>query len=199
MLEFLAPGFLYSIVKDGIAAVRHRRRRLSPAEVVARRNKWKPLFEAYISENHRKRLREDVIVRDMKRIDSYPEVEEGKGISAWFRVGLVGTYHRGILLGLRWDTLTRTSDGKHWRTTNYSAGEQGDVKVVLVGRVPYEYIDDVDWDGDEYYGYPHIYCSFDHKNEPYEHVGYCTETVPPTGLPFYTEVVTYNQVRRTAR
>ena len=60
-----------------------------------------------------------------------------------------------------------------WRTTDYSGDEQGeDLKVVLLGSVPYEYVDSVDWEGDEFYQYPHIYCHFNHKGEPYEHLGF---------------------------
>jgi hypothetical protein len=38
----------------------------------------------------------------MKRMDKYPDVDEReKGISAWFRSGIVDTYEKGIILGLR--------------------------------------------------------------------------------------------------
>jgi hypothetical protein len=196
MLELITTSLLYTMAKDGIAAIRHGRQRLSASEIIARRQKWKPLFQQEIWKTHTDKLRQDAIVRDMKRIDQYPDAEEGKGISPWFRVGLVGIYHRGIYLGLRWCTLTKDDDGTHWRETNYSAGEQGDIRVALLGSVPYEYIDNVDWDGDEYYPYPHIYCYFNFRKEPYEHLGFYTETVPPGGLPFFTEVVAYKDVRK---
>jgi hypothetical protein len=39
-------------------------------------------------------------------MDHYPEIDEkAKGISPWFRAGLIGMYHRGVLIGLRWTTL----------------------------------------------------------------------------------------------
>jgi hypothetical protein len=62
--------------------------------------------------------------------------------------------------------------------------------------VPYECIENVDWDGDEYYRYPHIYCSFDRKKQPYEHLGFYAETIPLGGLAFYTEVVAYKDVKQ---
>ena len=196
MLEFITTSLLYTMAKDAITAVHHGRQRWSTSEIIARRQKWKPLFEQEIWKTHRDKIRQDAIVRDMKRIDHYPDAKEGKGISPWFRVGLVGTFHRGIYLGLRWDTLTRDDDGAHWRETNYRADEQGDIRVVLLGTVPYEYIDNVDWDGDEYYHYPHIYCYFNFKKQPYEHLGFYTETVSPGGLPCYTEVVAHKDVRK---
>jgi hypothetical protein len=107
------------------------RRKLSAAEIVELRKKWKGEFEPRIWEWHQKKLREDVIIRDMKRFDSYPDLDEkAKGISPWFRAGLVGTYHRGIQVGLSWDTLTKHGKDDRWRRTNYKAGETGDIKVL---------------------------------------------------------------------
>ena len=109
MIDFLAPGLVYSLIKDGFGVLLRRRRRLRPSETLELRQKWKPLFEAEVRKTYREKLRRDVIIRDMKRIDAYPELDETRGISPWFRVGLVGTYHRGILIGLGWEALTRSS------------------------------------------------------------------------------------------
>ena len=56
-----------------------------------------------------------------------------------------------------------TRDGDAWRYTNYKTGEKGDLKVMLISSIPYENIEHVDWEGDEYYGYPHIYGWFNNK------------------------------------
>ena len=197
MLEYFAPGFIYTLTKDVWANFRGSRRRLSPSEVLALRQKWKGAFETHIAERHHNKLRKDVIIRDMKRIDSYPDTLEGKGISSWFRVGLVGTYHRGILVGLNWGTLVEEADGLRFR--NYKAEEQGDLKAMLIGRIPYENIESVDWEGDEYYGLPHIYCFFTYKKEPYEGLSFYEEIVPPHGIPFFTELRSYESVRRRSR
>lgn len=141
MLEFLAPGFLYSLAKDGLAALRGRRRRLSPSEIVAKRERWRTEIEAKLLERRKRRLGLDVIIRDMKRINEYPDIKPSKKrISAWFRAGLIGTYHRGILVGLGWETLTADGDDR-WRYTDYNGGEKGDIRVVLIGYVPYENIE----------------------------------------------------------
>jgi hypothetical protein len=200
MIEFLAPGFLYSLLKDGVGLIlRQKRRRLSPSQILELRHKWKPLFETHVWEKHRDNLTSEVIVRDMKRIDNYPDAKDKRGISPWFRVGLMGTYHRGILVGLRWGTLTKHSGGEHWRFTDRSAGEKGDVRVMMIGSIPYENIDNVDWGGDEYYSDPHVYCFFTHNKEPYEHTGFYTKRTPTGGMPFYTEVAPYDQVRRLSK
>ena len=93
------------------------------------------------------------------------------------------------------ERLTKDEDG-HLRFADYSAGERGEMKVVLLGTIPYDNIDSVDWDGDEYYGFPHIYCFFAHKKEPYEHLGFYIETAPlaPEGLPSYEEVTSFKEV-----
>ena len=124
---------------------------------------------------------------------------EGERNFPRFRAALVGTYHKGIQVGLRWDTLTKHDKDDRWRRTNYKAGETGDIKVVLIGLIPFENIENVDWDGDNFYNYPHIYCFFSFRKEPYEHVGYYTQTTPLHGLPFYTEVASYDSVRRLSK
>ncbi len=197
MLEWLAPGFIYSILKDAWSVLRSRRRRLSPSQVIELRQKWRPLFDDEIWKTHSQNLRKDVIIRDMKRLDNYPDVDSAaKGISPWFRVGLMGTYHKGILVGLRWGKLTRHRDGDKWRYTNYKAGEVGDLKVILIGRIPFENIEAVDWAGDEYYYFPHIYCYFDAKRkEPYEDLVFYVEKCIPGGRPYYMEIASYQEVR----
>jgi hypothetical protein len=69
------------------------------------------------------------------------------------------TYH-SILIGLNWYKLIEDGDGR-WRYPDYKHGEKGDINLILIGYVPYENIESVDWEGDEYYGEPHIYCHFD--------------------------------------
>ena len=194
MPAWLPLGLAYSILKDFRNILWGRRRTLTNSQRLALRQKWKPQFEAKIWDTYRRKLRSDVIIRDLRRVDTYPDLKKDeKGISPWFRVGLVGTYHRGILVGLRWGSLTKHEDGEHWRFTNHAAGERGDLKVVLLGSIPYENIDNVDWDGDEYYGYPHIYCFFTH------HIGFYTQTGMPDALPLYQEVASYRAVRQLSR
>jgi hypothetical protein len=151
----------------------HRNKRsLTASEKLALRDKWKPQFTKYLADLNYKKLRGDVIIRDMKRIDTYPEISEGKGISAWFRVGLIDSYERGIMVGLRWEGLMEDENGL--RYTDWAKNEKEDHKVVLTGFIPYENIESVDWDGDRYYSYPHIYCYFSFKKEPYEKIMFCT-------------------------
>jgi hypothetical protein len=194
MLEFVTSSLVYSMLKDAIGFMRGHRRALSPSAVLALRQKWKPLFERHILDNHTQKLREDVIIRDMKRIDAYPDLKDSKGISPWFRVGLIDTYHRGILVALGWKRLISVDGEEKWRSPG--CRENGGIKVLLAGRIPYENIDNVDWKGDEYYSYPHIYCFFNIKKEPYEDVGYYAQSESMPGHYFYTLVADYHDVRK---
>ncbi len=198
MLEYLAPGFIYSLLKDGRAGFRGRKRRLSPSERIAIRHKWKAEFDEKLAVRRRDKLGMDVIVRDVKRVDSYPDTKEGKGISSWYRCGLMGTYHRGVQLGLSWESLN--CDGaKGWRYTNHKAGEKDGTKAILIGFVPYENIESVDWDGDEFYNKPHLYCHFDAgRGEPYENLAFC-EKQELNGYDYYTEIADFEPVRKLSK
>ncbi len=170
----LTLSLFYGVARDILAFARGRRRVLSATEVVRLREKWQPIFEARIAERRAQGLREDVIVRDVKRVDNYPDIKEGeRGISSWFRAGLVGTYHRGIQLALRYEGLCWDESTKHWRYCNYKPGEKSEISAAVIGLVRYENVESVNWDGDEYYGFPHLYCHFvERKRQPYERVAF---------------------------
>jgi len=119
------------------------------------RSKRKAQFEKFIWTGHQQGYHADVIIRDMKRLDAYPDVDENeKGISPWFRLGLVETCHRGIMVAHTWGGLIKDGDG--WRSPDYKAGEKPELKALLISNIPYENIEQVDWNGDEFYGYPHL-------------------------------------------
>lgn len=199
MIENLSVAFLYNLAKDALRYLGGRRKpKRTPEERIRLQREWKPVLEEIIITNWRDDLRSDVIIRDVRRFDNYPETTEKRGISPWFKVDLIDTYHRGILIGLRWGELIEMEGGK-WRFTNYQKNERGDIKVILAGKIPYEYIEHVDKDGDEYYYYPHIYCHFDHKGEPYESVDFYVQKQNPGGRKFYVQVANYKEVRRTSK
>jgi len=107
----------------------------------------------------------------------------------------MGMYHGGILVGLRWETLNKLADDSGWRITDYAADEKGDVRVILLGEIPYERIEGVDWDGDEYYGFPHVYCHFDGPGrQPYQRLVYSEQRFLDE-FPFYVDVASEESVR----
>lgn len=167
--------------------------RLQYNDKVNKRIELQKEFDEYLIENiWKKKYRSDVIIRDVKRIDSsYPEAKESKKISSWFRVGLLDTYHRGILVGLCVSRLTKTPEG----VRHLKQDEDEYFSALLVGKIPYYSIEKVNWEGDEYYNYPHIFCYFEHKNkEPYEELIYCVERTNNIEKKYYDEIAKHKDV-----
>lgn len=175
---------------------RRNKRNLTPQQKLELRAKWKPQVEAWLLEHERKKLRQDCIIRDMKRMDNYPDTKEAKGISAWFRVGLVDTYEKGIMVGLRIEGLVEEAEGL--RLGDYGAEKDRMVNLTLTGFIPYENIELIDWDGDQYYSYPHLYCYFDFKGEPYERLAYCQKRNLDEHV-YYTEIAEYHSVLKLTK
>ncbi len=200
-------GVIYRIVKDVFGYFTRNMRRLTQTDRVNRRAKWEDEFKSKLLERRQNQLRSDVIIRDVQRVDDYPETEEEKRISSWFKkkkispwfkVGLLDTYHRGILLGLEWVRLAQDKTGA-W---HYPArGQKETVNAVLTGYVRYENIERVNWDGDEYYGFPHIYCHFDEKGKmPYEKLMFCERReLKPEGIVSYTDLASFNDVEKHSK
>lgn len=181
-----------------IHLIKREGKSFTPGELVKHREELRKQFQDEVQRCRTQNLRKDVIIRHVNRMDSYPEVDEkSKGISPWFRVGLLDTYHKGVMVGLRFGTLSEGPDG--YRFTNYKEGEKGDVKVYLVGKIPYEFIEGVNLDGDEYYYFPHIYCHFANKGEPYEELVFCEAVDMGNGHTYYKEVAKYASVLENSR
>jgi len=165
----------------------------SNAERIQHREKLRKDFEEEIYKCRAKNLRQDVIVRHVDRVDNYPNTyEDEKGISAWFRVALLDTYERGIILGLRYGGLVECEGG--YRFADWVNGEKADIRVILMGDVPYDSIEAVNMDGDKYYYFPHIYCHFDFNGEPYERLWFCEKIDEPHGHPYFKHIADYKNV-----
>ena len=100
VLEWLGGSAVYNALKDTTGFLKRRIFGPSASEKLERRSEWKPVFEELILERRHRKLRSDVIIRDVRRLDQYPDTIDKKGISSWFRVGLADTYHRGIQVAL---------------------------------------------------------------------------------------------------
>jgi hypothetical protein len=199
LFEWIGGSTAYSIVKDAVGYVRRRLRGKAPSERLERRAKWKPIFEDLILTRRRNQLRSDVIIRDVRRMDHYPDQEEGKGISPWFRVGLVGTFHRGIEVALGIHSLVWEESEKSWRLGALLKEASETQTAYLIGYIPYDVIDHVDPTGDEYYSYPHIYANFAFKGQPYEKLAFCERKELFPGNDFFTELETVERVKLTSQ
>ena len=157
MLEALTGSLIYTVCKDGLRLLGKgigllmRRRRLTPEQIIEKRQRWKKEIEERLLDRKRQKLNSDIIVRDMARLNVYPEIEEKRrGVSAWFKAGLIGTYDRGIQLGLAWQTLVR--DGDMWRVAGLKNEGTAPERLILTGFVLYKSIEAIIWEGDDYYG-----------------------------------------------
>lgn len=158
----------------------------SNAERIRHRESMRKALQNEIYRLRAERLRQDVIVRDVDRMDNYPDHDTAKGISSWFRIGLLDTYERGIQVGLRYGGLKKCEGG--YRFTDWVNGEESDETVLLLGDIPFDSIAEVNLDGDSIYPYPHIYCHFDASGQPYERLWF-GKRVDTTEIHYYYECV----------
>lgn len=83
----------------GIHFIKREGKNLTPGDLIKHSEGLRKQFQEEISKSRAGKLRKDVIIRHVNRLDSYPETDDkGKGISAWFRAGLLDTYHKGIMV-----------------------------------------------------------------------------------------------------
>jgi len=137
-LEIGLVSLIYNAVKDLGRFVSRRFEKEDPAAVVLARQKWKSQIEERVSQaGAGSGWRTEAIIRDVKRVDEYPNVDDkSKGISPWFRVGLLGTYHRGIMVGLRIVGLKFDDVEKTLRGYDRKCGEEPDLNAYLVAGFP---------------------------------------------------------------
>lgn len=142
-----------------------------PKEILEYRKKMKKeINEGFYNWHKAGNTRDEIIIRDVNRMDNYPDISSSKGIAPWFRVSFKDLYTRGIEVFLSMPITTHKENGV-WKIAHDD--KKDTLLVHEVGRIPFENIISIDWDGDEYYSYPHFYCSFTNKKEPYEDVVFC--------------------------
>jgi hypothetical protein len=109
---------------------------------------------------------------------SYPSIEEGSGISDWFKLESFDFYHNGIegILGIEYALVS--DDTRQWASLDYAQSQQTFPdkfhisKVFETGKIPWRNIRHYDLGGDEYYRCPHLYCLYANDGMPYEGFGY---------------------------
>jgi hypothetical protein len=162
---------------------------------IQHREAMRKVFQEEIYRCRAEKLREDVIVRNVDRLDSYPNIDEKeRGISPWFRVGLVDTYERGIVLCLGIGGLKECEGG--YRYVDHANEEKSDRTALLMADVPYESIEAVNMEGDNFYNYPHIYCYFDFAGEPYERKWFAEQIDLPHGHPYFKKIAEHADIAR---
>lgn len=197
-IDFLAiPAFAYRLLGDAVQLIHKRAQK--PEALVEHRERLREVIMAGLKWNPATGGYGDAIIRDIKRLDHYPDMVEDRGISSWFRTGLAGTYHRGIQVGLGYEGLIYDEGIKKWRLES-SIDNPEVITAARIGWIPYDNIVRVNWDGDENYGMPHFFCKFSRKGEPYEAIFYARRGQPPGAPAYYDKLVGYDDVRvATAR
>jgi len=153
---------------------------------------------SYIRRINNESLRRKVIIRDIDRDEFYPRVVESEGISSWFRVELGQLYYRGIQVFLSAGAVVSCDDGTY-RFRDISNGEKGDERVFLIGEIPFTNIVSVNFDGDEYDYFPHVFCHFCESNgEPYERLIVCKEIEMGQGHKYYSEIETFESMKKNS-
>ncbi len=130
-----------------------------PATKAKRRAERKAEIEANLpSYSDDRYYRGEAVIRDLRRMDDYPELGDGfsRKPSAWFKAEVKGIYDRGLEVYLNAVRVMVSGDtAKEVRT--------GGQPVMVVGRIPFDRIEEVDWIGDPDASrdqMPHFYCWF---------------------------------------
>jgi hypothetical protein len=137
---------------------------------------------------------EDIVVRDVRRLDAFPDLDADEiGISPWIKLEVHGLYHRGIEVFLFDVKKAVQIEGARglgdWRFLGEGEFSDDAVNAVPVGRIPFDFIEKIDWSGDEYYGAPHFFCRYAGPfREPYEEIIYRAILYPSVGR-HYIELV----------
>lgn len=142
-----------------------------PVLVLKRREELRREFERKLPQKDKYGVHCEAIIRDIKCMDSYPNTNTvEKGISSWFGVEVKGLYHRGIEVFISMPKYIKRDKSGRW---SFADDDDTEEKVLAypVGRIPFDLIEYVNWDGDEYYPSPHIYCRFKALDgQPYESI-----------------------------
>ncbi len=185
-------AFVHRAIESKNAKLQSRRSRLE------RNERWRKEFSDYHQRIHAKGLDNAIIIRDFGRIEEYPKAKTDKGISPSFKVWLAGTYHNGIMVSFGMMEITyikAVEDSTNWYYCDDKDHEGK--KVHLLGKIPYDRIEEVNWQGDEWNNYdPQVFCRFDSKSkEPYDEIAYCERIEREDLWPYYSEVVRLQDMR----
>lgn len=162
---------LFSTLVDLAKWIIRRTKKPDPVIVLKRREELQKEFQSNLPPKNQYGVHCEALIRDIKRMDSYPDSDTTeKGISPWFKVEVKGLYYRGIEVFISGPQYIKRLKGGRWEFTDDRDTEKK-VLAYPVGRIPFDLIEYVNWIGDEYYSFPHIYCRFKAlKGQPYESI-----------------------------
>lgn len=121
----------------------------------------------------------EVLVRSLEDT-KYPEVDENPigPMSSWVKHEVYDFYHNGLVVIGHMDKGIIDRDG-NWAIIPYTHSDDPIdrdryqvIKVWVLGRIPWRNIRHYDLGGDDYYNFPHLFCSFADDGTPYEELAY---------------------------
>lgn len=120
----------------------------------------------------------EVILRSIYD-EVYPNANEDGESSSWFKSYLHDIYNDGIQLHLcywEYEKIIINPYGEWVLKSEFDAsqycGETLQLNVNIIGRIPYYNVVEINEDGDDYFGCPHIYCIFHDEKGPFSEICY---------------------------
>jgi hypothetical protein len=99
------------------------------------------------------------------------QIDSTRRPSGWFKVELYDFYHNGLLV-IVWLSRGVIDNKGRWAIIEHKAffdtTKFREIKIWHLGKIPWRNIRAYDLDGDEYYNFPHIWCTFANGQGPYE-------------------------------
>jgi hypothetical protein len=99
------------------------------------------------------------------------QIDSTRRPSGWFKVKLYDFYHNGLLV-IVWLSRGVIDNKGRWAIIEHKAffdtTKFREIKIWHLGKIPWRNIRAYDLDGDEYYNFPHIWCTFANGQGPYE-------------------------------
>ena len=140
-----------------------------PVKVIQRRAELRAAFFKHMPAPDEYGVHGEAIIRNLRRFDSYPDHQPKKGKFPWFYVEMKGLYHRGIevFIGTR-----KRINKDMYGTYKFTESTDSNTEIgYLVGRICFDDMAYVDWNGDENTPIPHIFCRYNRfKQHPYENI-----------------------------
>jgi hypothetical protein len=154
-----ALGAFFGLLPRIIDHFRTHRSASEPENVLQHRLEMEAKFKAEFQTNFSDGYAPRVIIRDLQRMDKYPDTTPNRRrISAWARMELKGLYERGIELYYEIVTIKHEEVDGAWRLADHD--EENTETGAVLARIPYEFINRLNPNGDCYYPEPHIFCAF---------------------------------------
>ena len=138
-----------------------------PVKVIQQRAELRAGFLKHMPGPDEYGIHGEAIIRNLRRFDSYPDQRPQKGKFPWFYVEIKGLYHRGIevFIGTR-----KRINKDMYGTYKFTESQDSDTEIgYLVGKICFDDMAYVDWNGDHNTPVPHIFCQYNRfKQHPYE-------------------------------